>query len=174
MWLYRVWALRAQRIPKPHNFLQMQKALNIPGHMAEKPSSLSIGRRHPLPKGETMQDGTPIIDIPEALNRAMGDVDFLKEMLEELHRSIPDFTSRIQHAMQSDNAGALGSDAHQFKGAAANLGAKALAHAALQLEQIGKSGSLEGAQEAFDRLEQAIEAFVGYLKEIDWTTIAPI
>lgn len=121
-----------------------------------------------------MEDGTPIIDIPEALNRAMGDVDFLKEMLEELHCSIPDFTSRIQTALQSDDAETLGSDAHQFKGAAANLGAKAIANAALQLEQIGKSGSLEGAQEAFERLEQAIEAFVRYLKQIDWTTIAPI
>jgi HPt (histidine-containing phosphotransfer) domain-containing protein len=142
--------------------------------MAEVHGSLSIGRRHPPPKGETMQDDTPIIDIPEALNRAMGDVDFLKEMLEELHRSIPDFTARIQGALQSENAETLGSDAHQFKGAAANLGAKSIAHAALQLEQIGKSGSLEGAQEAFDRLEQTIEAFVRHLKQIDWTTIAPV
>ena len=121
-----------------------------------------------------MPDGTHIIDIPEALNRAMGDVDFLKEMLEELHRSTADFTARIQGALQSGDAETLGSTAHQFKGAAANLGAKALAREALRLEQIGKSGSLEGAQEAFDRLGQAIEVFVRYLKQIDWATIAPI
>ncbi|MEJ2154210.1 MAG: Hpt domain-containing protein [Desulfobacteraceae bacterium] len=120
-----------------------------------------------------MEDGTPIIDMPEALNRAMGDVDFLKMMLEELHRTIPDYTSRIQQALQSKDFDTLGSDAHQFKGAAANLGAKAIAHAALLLEQIGKSGSLEGAQEAFHLLEQSIKSFDQHFKQIDWTTITP-
>jgi len=118
-----------------------------------------------------MEEGTPIIDIDEALNRAMGDVDFLKMMLEELHRTIPDFTSRIQQAMQTKDSETLGSDAHQFKGAAANLGAKAIAQAALQLEQIGKSGTLEGVQEAFDYLEQTIESFDRHFKGIDWTTV---
>ncbi|MEJ2158797.1 MAG: Hpt domain-containing protein [Desulfobacteraceae bacterium] len=120
-----------------------------------------------------MDDSTPIVDIPEALNRAMGDVDFLKEMLEELYQSIPDFTSRIQRALLSGDAETLGKAAHQLKGAAANLGAKSIAHAALQLEQIGKSGSLEGAQQAFDGLEQTLESFVRHLKQIDWTTITP-
>ncbi len=119
-----------------------------------------------------MENGTPIIDINEALNRAMGDVDFLKMMLEELHRTIPDFTTRIQHAMQSKDGESLGSDAHQFKGAAANLGAKAIAHAALQLEQIGKSGSLDGAQEAFNHLEQTIKSFNQHFEQIDWASVA--
>jgi len=118
-----------------------------------------------------MGEGTPIIDLSEALNRAMGDVDFLKMMLEELHRTIPDFTSRIQQAMQSEDGETLGSDAHQFKGAAANLGAKAIAHAALQLEQIGRSGSLEGAQEAFIHLKQSVESFNQHFEQIDWTTV---
>lgn len=118
-----------------------------------------------------MEDGTPIIDINEALNRAMGDVDFLKMMLEELHRTIPDYTSRIQQSMQSRDSESLGSDAHQFKGAAANLGAKAIANAALQLERIGKSGTLEGAQEAYDQLEQTIETFDRHFKQIDWGAI---
>lgn len=119
-----------------------------------------------------MENSTPAIDLKEALNRAMGDVDFLKMMLEELHRTIPDFTSRIRQAMQSEDSETLGNDAHQFKGAAANLGAKAIANAALELEQIGKSGSLEGAQEAFDRLEQTIDTFHRHFKQIDWSTIA--
>ncbi len=118
-----------------------------------------------------MDSGTPIIDLNEALNRAMGDVDFLKTMMEELHRTIPDFTSRIRSAMQSKDVKTLGTDAHQFKGAAANLGAKAIANAALQLEKIGKSGSLEGAQEAFNHLEQTIESFNQYFQKIDWTAI---
>ncbi len=118
-----------------------------------------------------MENSASIIDLDEALNRAMGDVDFLKMMLEELHRTIPDYTSRILLALQSQDSDTLGSDAHQFKGAAANLGAKAIAHAALELENIGKSGTLEGAQEAFDRLQESIETFSRYFKQIDWANI---
>lgn len=118
-----------------------------------------------------MNDDIPIIDIPEALNRSMGDVDFLKMMLEELHRTVPDYATRIRDALLARDMETLGSDAHQFKGAAANLGAKAMAHVALQLEQMGKSGSVENADEALGKLEQAISAFNRYFEEIDWETV---
>lgn len=120
-----------------------------------------------------MNDDTPIIDIPEALNRSMGDVDFLKMMLEELHRTVPDYATRIRDAVQAKDMETLGNDAHQFKGAAANLGAKAIAHVALQLEQMGKNGSIEYADEALGELDQAISAFNQYFEKIDWETISP-
>lgn len=138
---------------------------------AERYSKAPIGQLIILSLGENMEDSTPIIDMPEALNRAMGDVDFLKMMLEELHRTLPEYTARIQQAMQSNDSESLGSDAHQFKGAAANLGAKAIAEAALRLEQIGKSGSMEGAEEAFGWLVQTIATFDQHLKAIDWTVV---
>lgn len=118
-----------------------------------------------------MNNDIPVIDIPEALNRSMGDVEFLKMMLEELHRSVPEFATRIRNALQVKDMKTLGNDAHQFKGAAANLGAKAIAQVALQLEQIGKSGSIENADQALCKLEQAISAFNRYYEKIDWETL---
>jgi HPt (histidine-containing phosphotransfer) domain-containing protein len=119
-----------------------------------------------------MNSDIPIIDISDALNRTMGDVDFLKMMLEELHRTAPDYATRIRDALLAKDMKTLGSDAHQFKGAAANLGAKAMAQAALQLEKMGKSGSSENADEALDNLEQAISAFSRYYAEIDWEVLS--
>jgi HPt (histidine-containing phosphotransfer) domain-containing protein len=119
-----------------------------------------------------MNDDLPIIDIHDALNRTMGDVDFLKMMLEELHRTAPDYATRIRDALQAKDMKTLGSDAHQFKGAAANLGAKAMAQAALQLEQMGKSGSAENADEALNKLDQAISAFNRYYENIDWEVVS--
>lgn len=119
-----------------------------------------------------MNDDIPIIDIPDALNRSMGDVDFLKMMLEELHRTVPDYAARIRDALHAKDMKTLGSDAHQFKGAAANLGAKAMAQAALQLEQMGKSGTAENAVEALDKLEKAISAFNRYYEKIDWESLS--
>lgn len=119
-----------------------------------------------------MSNETPIIDLAEALNRTMGDVDFLKMMLEEFQRTIPDFISRIGDALQSDDMQNLGKDAHQFKGTAASLGAKAIAACALELERIGKDGLNEGGQAAYDKLTQAVEAFEQHYAHIDWSTIS--
>jgi two-component system, sensor histidine kinase and response regulator len=120
-----------------------------------------------------VSEPTPIIDIPEALNRSMGDVDFLKMMLEEFQHMIPAYVDRIGHAVQSADMENLGKDAHQFKGTAANLGAKAIALCALELEQIGKQGSPDGGRAAFERLVQAVATFEQYYAQIDWSAVGP-
>lgn len=120
-----------------------------------------------------MQDKELIVDIPEALNRVMGDVDFLRMMLNEFHGMIPEFVTRLQKALQHDDMDSLDKDAHQLKGSAANLGAKAIAAAALELEKIGKSGASAGGEQAFRRLEGAIEDFNQHLVQIDWSTVQP-
>jgi HPt (histidine-containing phosphotransfer) domain-containing protein len=102
----------------------------------------------------------------------MGDIDFLKTMMEELQRTIPGFVARIRQAMHSADLETLGKESHQFKGAAANLGAKDLAHAALKLEQIGKSGEIERAAEAFTQLEKSAAAFNQFLGRLDWSSIS--
>lgn len=119
-----------------------------------------------------MTEDMKIIDIPEALNRAMGDIDFLKTMIAELRRTIPDFVARIQQAVHAADLETMAKESHQFKGAAANLGAKDLAHAALQLEQIGKSGKIEEATEAFAQLEKSTAAFNQFLGQMDWSSIS--
>jgi two-component system, sensor histidine kinase and response regulator len=116
-------------------------------------------------------ENIPVIDLAEALNRSMGDASFLRMMLDELCNIVPEFMTRIQNAYQTQNMEELSKDAHQFKGAAANLGAKAIAAAALKLEQIGKSGNPEGGDEALTELKQAIEDFNQKVTQIDWETI---
>jgi HPt (histidine-containing phosphotransfer) domain-containing protein len=113
----------------------------------------------------------PVIDIAEALERAMGDKQFLKMLMDEFAKSIPEFMKRLKAAQQSGEWAALGQDAHQLKGAAASLGAKAIAAAALQLEQIGKSGQPEGCGQALDRLGRAVEDFRIQLDRIDWAIL---
>ena len=119
-----------------------------------------------------MNEDIPVLDIREALNRSMGDVSFLKMMLEELHRTVPDYVKRIRNALVARDMQALGSDAHQFKGAAANLGAKAMAQIAFQLEEIGKHGTIENANEAMGQLDQAIDAFNQCFEQIDWEAVS--
>ena len=118
-----------------------------------------------------MNNNLPVIDISEALNRAMGDVDFLQMMLDEFQHTIPDFLSRIKQALQFDDMDSLAKDAHQFKGTAANLGAKIIAAVALKLEHIGKTGNSENGESAYAELQEAVATFNHHLAQIEWSTI---
>lgn len=118
-----------------------------------------------------MSNDLPVIDISEALHRAMGDVDFLQMMLAEFQRTIPDFLSRIRQALQFNDMDSLAKDAHQFKGTAANLGAKIIAAVALELEQIGKTGNPENGEFAYAELQEAVTTFNHRLAQIEWSTI---
>jgi HPt (histidine-containing phosphotransfer) domain-containing protein len=118
-----------------------------------------------------MSNELPIIDIPEALNRAMGDVSFLQMMIDEFQHMIPDFMTRIEQAVQLKDLDMLGKDAHQFKGTAANLGAKTIAAAALELEQIGRSGNPDNIGAALADLQQAVKNFNQHLLQIEWSCV---
>ncbi len=118
-----------------------------------------------------MAESKPIFDLAEALRRTMGDVEFLKMMVDELQRTTPDHIERIRAAWEADDLETLGKEAHQFKGAAANLGAKAVAAAALEVEEIGKCGSPEGAQQALENLDRAVMALNQCLDDTDWSAV---
>jgi HPt (histidine-containing phosphotransfer) domain-containing protein len=115
---------------------------------------------------------TPVLDLSEALKRAMGDAPFLKMMLEEFRALIPDFITRLENAWLERDLAAIGKDAHQLKGAAANLSAKTVAAAALKLEQIGKSGNPDGCEQALEELKQAVEILDRQVTRIDWAGVA--
>ena len=118
-----------------------------------------------------MAQSTPIFDLAEALHRTMGDVDFLKMMVDEFHNTIPDHVTRIKSALEAGDLETMGKEAHQFKGAAANMGAKALAEAALALERIGKSGVAEGGEAALMQLDLDVNNFFQCLEETDWSSV---
>lgn len=114
-----------------------------------------------------MTDKT-IIDLDDALNRALGDAAFLRMMFDEYQNSLPEFVSNLEQAVQNSDASALDRIAHQLKGASANLGVVSMAAAALSLERIGKSGRCEKADEALHALKVAAQDFNRQLAGIDW------
>ncbi|RJQ80102.1 MAG: Hpt domain-containing protein [Desulfobacteraceae bacterium] len=118
-----------------------------------------------------MSEDTPIIDIDSALNRALGDVAFLQMMFDEFQQMLPETMAGMSEAVTGGDMQRLAMDAHQLKGAAANLGAMALASAALTLEKIVKSGDHAGVREAFERIQAAVDHFKQHLSLINWSCL---
>ena len=105
------------------------------------------------------------IDIETAKRRVMGDMDFLKEMLGEFHKSIPSFLETIQEALGNQDAALLSKTAHRLKGAALNLSVNRVAARAAALNELGNQENYEKAEAVIRELESDVLDFEGYLQK---------
>jgi HPt (histidine-containing phosphotransfer) domain-containing protein len=92
-----------------------------------------------------------IIDEPTLaalLDSLGGDVDFLKELVDAYLDSTPGLFAAMRQAAADGDAAGLQRAAHTLKTGSANMGALGLAALCKQLEDVGRSGALDGLTEA--------------------------
>ena len=92
------------------------------------------------------------MDFELALDEFMGKRDVLLNLLGEFVNQVRTQIPVIRNAIDEGDSDRLRREAHSIKGGAGNLTANILAEAARELEEIGKSGQLDMAEEACDRL----------------------
>jgi HPt (histidine-containing phosphotransfer) domain-containing protein len=83
------------------------------------------------------------------------DVDFLSELFDSYFTSSPELIADMRQAIASGEAPRLQRAAHSLKSGSANFGALAFAAQCRELEDIGKTGDLSGAEEKVEALEAA-------------------
>ena len=108
------------------------------------------------------------VDLDAAKDRVMGDVAFLKEMLEMFEASVPTFLEAIRDAVEKQDAPALSRTAHQFKGAALNLSVLQVAEKAADLDKLGKDADFENVKEVLEALEEAVSDFREFMTGAAW------
>ncbi|MBQ3058924.1 MAG: Hpt domain-containing protein [Desulfovibrio sp.] len=81
-----------------------------------------------------------ILDWKEAISRVLNKRDLYGRLLQKFMDMERDSAARIAQALQQQDLEAARQIAHSVKGTSANLGAKALAAAALELEMALKGG----------------------------------
>jgi HPt (histidine-containing phosphotransfer) domain-containing protein len=91
---------------------------------------------------------------------------FLETLIETFLDDCTTYMDEIRTAVEEDDAVALMREAHGLKGAVANLHAEPAWEAARRLEEIGRSGELEGAAPALATLEEEIDRLRSALGEM--------
>lgn len=99
----------------------------------------------------------------DLLDSVGGDLDFMLELVEAYISSTPELFTTIQQALETANATALQRAAHSLKSGSASLGALSFANQCKELEDIGKSGLLEGASQKFTELMVGYQEVVAAL-----------
>ena len=96
------------------------------------------------------------LDVEAALRHTGGDRGLLKELVALYRADVPASLRKIERAVREKNAEALRSSAHALKGSVATVGGAAGRQAAARLEDLGKSGHLDAAGQAFATLREAL------------------
>jgi HPt (histidine-containing phosphotransfer) domain-containing protein len=98
-----------------------------------------------------------LIDEEALLERVAGDPEFLATMVGIFAADAPTRLDAIRAGLAESDAKGVERAAHSLKGALATMAADAAAASAFRLEQLGRSGSLDGAREILAALERQVE-----------------
>jgi len=104
------------------------------------------------------------IDLETATRRAMGDMEFLKELLSDFDALTPNWVGVLHHAVECRDADLLSRTAHQLKGAASNLSLTDVAEKASVINELGRKADFENAASALRDLETAVSDLGEYLR----------
>jgi two-component system, sensor histidine kinase and response regulator len=104
------------------------------------------------------------LDLLAALERLGGDRRLYDELVDVFKSECPAMAAEMRRAIDERDIKTLASSAHTLRGSSSNLGAVAVAEAALELERLARSEELEGAGEQFKLLENEIERLFSELE----------
>src|SRR4051794_800602 len=100
----------------------------------------------------------PVLDRQLALSRVGGDEELLREIAAIFLEEYPKGLAEIRGAIASAGGKQLESAAHAMKGSVSNFGARPAVEAAAQLEQMGRSQSMQDCGDTLSSLEEALSA----------------
>ena len=116
--------------------------------------------------GDTEARVPSAIDLEDALDNVDGDRVLLRKLADTFVDESVDLMDSIRDAVSSGDAGALRRSAHTLKGAVGVFGSGSARDAAFRLEAIGRSGALDGADQAMLDLEAQVEQMRSALQSL--------
>lgn len=115
---------------------------------------------------EPCVEGEPAaIDWQETLQCVQGDRQILDTLIEAVLEEAPAMLQAVRRAVRDLDAKSLRVAAHTLKGAVRYFGARAVFDQAFALEQMGRDGTLEGAEPLVESLSRDLEQVLKELGE---------
>ncbi len=112
-----------------------------------------------------------VFNLKAALERAMGDKEFLEMLVTEFTASLPSKIELIKKAVSEKKLDAVILAAQSLKGSSANMGANMIKAAAQAVERMGEKGDLGLAENRINRLMNESERFIEHIHTIEWSEV---
>jgi HPt (histidine-containing phosphotransfer) domain-containing protein len=104
------------------------------------------------------------MDRKAALERTMGDEQFLSELLGVFIDGLPKVKKRLEDAIRHGNGDDIAAEAGCLAGAAGNLGATEICSVACNVDRAGREGDIAEADQQFRNLLREVGRFVSYVQ----------
>ena len=115
-----------------------------------------------------MDNNRPVFDMDYAREITGGDMEFLKELIEIFKTDCPEKLAGISRAIKEKNFKALDKTAHSLKGSSGNLGLTLVYELSWEIEKMGKTKNMEGANKTFKQLEEELKRFKNFVLKPGW------
>jgi CheY-like chemotaxis protein len=141
-------------ISKPINSAELERVIqsvvasSTPTTPVPSPDLSSLPQERPW----TLQEA-------ELLARFDGDIDLVRELGDIFVKECPKYLNDIDTAIRDGNSTDLEHAAHALKGSVGNFSIKGAYESSLELETLGRRGSVSGASEIFQILREQLEQF---------------
>ena len=103
----------------------------------------------------------PVFDRAELLERLGGNPELLPRFLQMFITNAAETMSALRSSITNGDAMDIHRHAHTIKGAAANIGADRILACASRMDDMAKSGKLEGIAQQMELLKSEYDHFVG-------------
>jgi len=113
-------------------------------------------------------DAPPPIDSVRALERTMGDGQFLQELVDVFASSVSDQVRAVEAALSAGHLDTVSEIAHKLKGTAGNLCAEGIHDLARQLEDAAAIGHDAEAWRLLVQLKEEGDRFKAYVTDSQW------
>ena len=152
-------------VPKPVKLEDLTQVLERWVRRKEHSAELGVNREAAEgPSSDasrlTPHDSPPLDQAVLDELRSLGGEDdplFLSTLINQFLQDIPTHVEAIRQAVEQANADALMKAAHAFKGASRNMGAPGLAALCLELEEMGRAATTEGAENLLSPLQSEVD-----------------
>ena len=119
---------------------------DVRGMIEKWVAKLAADRPSTAPQPGAAYAAEPPVDMARLMDLTDGNANGARELIEMFYNQTEQQLKQIEDAVGAGNADETSRVAHSCKGASATLGMPRFAQVLLQLEMLGKSGKLDGAE----------------------------
>ena len=109
-----------------------------------------------------------LIDLTWALDMVDGDVDLLKDVIQEVIEETPGQFAALSQACEEKNAELIEKHAHSFKGTLGCLGEGIAWQLAQDLELMGRHRDLDGVSDKLQALNEVVHQLEQFFSNPGW------
>lgn len=113
-----------------------------------------------------------VMNLAEAMGNMDGDAELLQEIVGIFMQTGAEQLDSLTNALDAGDVHAVALKAHGMKGGASNFCARKFVAAALKLELLAKSGTLDGAAELLDTMKASFTELEELTVLINWDEVA--